>query len=212
MLLSKLSERSTHPGTWTLPGGGLDHGEAPLDGLRREVHEETGLDVTVGGLLDVHSLHHEGVAPDGVLEDFHALRIVYAGTVSNAAAPRVVEENGTTAAAAWLSVEDVKAGRIEVADIVALALAARDRTSSPPARARGLHGASDVVSAPRPDPRPPSWNQRIELLREAFEQYVAAAESADALGVADALADMSDVIDGTALVYGIPLDSAPRRV
>lgn len=32
-------------GKWELLGGGLDHGEDPLEGLRREVFEETGLEV-----------------------------------------------------------------------------------------------------------------------------------------------------------------------
>ncbi len=31
---------------WELIGGGLDHGEDPLAALRREIHEETGLEVT----------------------------------------------------------------------------------------------------------------------------------------------------------------------
>jgi len=34
------------PPLWTLPGGGLDHGEDPRDGAIREVEEETGLRVT----------------------------------------------------------------------------------------------------------------------------------------------------------------------
>lgn len=33
-------------GAWELLGGGLDHGEDPLVCLRREIHEETGLEVT----------------------------------------------------------------------------------------------------------------------------------------------------------------------
>lgn len=33
-------------GKWELLGGGLDHGEDPIDGLKREIREETGLTVT----------------------------------------------------------------------------------------------------------------------------------------------------------------------
>jgi len=53
--------------------GGLEHGEAPLDGLRREVAEETGLtidDVSLRGVLsDLWAL------PDGA--QLHTVRIVY---------------------------------------------------------------------------------------------------------------------------------------
>jgi 8-oxo-dGTP diphosphatase len=48
ILLSRLSDTLTHSPLWTLPGGGLDHGEDPRSAVVREVYEETGLSVTVG--------------------------------------------------------------------------------------------------------------------------------------------------------------------
>jgi ADP-ribose pyrophosphatase YjhB (NUDIX family) len=44
-------ERDPSRGLWDVPGGFLDEGEHPLDGLRRELREETGLDVDVKELL-----------------------------------------------------------------------------------------------------------------------------------------------------------------
>lgn len=40
-------------GEWSIPGGKLEWGEKVTDGLRREVREETALDVELGGLIDV---------------------------------------------------------------------------------------------------------------------------------------------------------------
>lgn len=40
---------------WNLPGGSLEAGEAPWEGVVREVREETGLDVVVQRLLGVYS-------------------------------------------------------------------------------------------------------------------------------------------------------------
>ena len=40
---------------WNLPGGVLERGEAPWDGVTREVREETGLDVEVSRLIGVYS-------------------------------------------------------------------------------------------------------------------------------------------------------------
>ncbi|SDM00544.1 ADP-ribose pyrophosphatase YjhB, NUDIX family [Halogranum gelatinilyticum] len=39
--------RRASDGGWELPGGRLDVGESTVDGLRREVREETGLDVVI---------------------------------------------------------------------------------------------------------------------------------------------------------------------
>lgn len=40
-------------GRWSIPGGGVHHGEALEDAVRREVLEETGIAIDIGGLLGV---------------------------------------------------------------------------------------------------------------------------------------------------------------
>jgi hypothetical protein len=53
-------------------------------------------------LLGVHSHRYVGHAPDGALEDFQMLMLVYSGHVDQTAAPRVTEVDGTTDQAAWV--------------------------------------------------------------------------------------------------------------
>jgi putative (di)nucleoside polyphosphate hydrolase len=45
-------ERADHPGAWQLPQGGLKRDEEPLDGIYREVAEETGLHAEALALVD----------------------------------------------------------------------------------------------------------------------------------------------------------------
>jgi 8-oxo-dGTP diphosphatase len=48
-----LARRAVEPhlGRWDVPGGFLEEGEHPLDGLRRELEEETGLGVEPGAFV-----------------------------------------------------------------------------------------------------------------------------------------------------------------
>ncbi len=110
VLLARVSTSSaTAPGVWTLPGGGVDHGEHPEESLRREVYEETGLQIKVGAVRTVVSRHFTGVSPSGVLEDFHGIHLVYdASVTSDSDEPRVVEVNGTTDAVGWFTVTEVR--------------------------------------------------------------------------------------------------------
>lgn len=129
VLLVRISERGAHTGCWTLPGGGIDHGEPPTVALEREVREETGLTCQVGALLDVHDLHFSGTAPSGRHEDFHGIHLIFSATVPHDAAPLVVEVDGTTDAVAWIPVDDIGSGAIDVLDVVRHALG----TEPPPA-------------------------------------------------------------------------------
>jgi len=105
VLLTRISSRGFSAGTWTLPGGGVEHGEDVRSGLIREVYEETGLDVEVGDILDVHSTHIVDKSPTGQLEDFHGVHLLFAGRVlSQGREPVVTEIGGTTDLAAWVPI------------------------------------------------------------------------------------------------------------
>jgi 8-oxo-dGTP diphosphatase len=122
ILLTRLSARAHRPGAWTLPGGGVDHGEAPTDTVVREVAEETGLVASVDRLLDAHSVALTGTAPSGRTEDFHGIQLIFGVTVDHDVEPRVLETGGTTDAARWIPIDEVRAGELPVLDVVRVAL------------------------------------------------------------------------------------------
>jgi 8-oxo-dGTP diphosphatase len=119
VLLSRLASRLTSKELWTLPGGGLEHGEDPRDAVVREVHEETGLDVEIDETAHVYSFHQRDTWRHGRRADAHSLRIVYDGWVPvDAPEPRVVEVDGSTAEAAWKPLADVLDGTVPTVSLV----------------------------------------------------------------------------------------------
>jgi len=104
VLLTRLG-RSMHRGLWTLPGGGLDYGERPVDAVVRELHEETGLDVRVDELLDADAELYRDGRHDRRYE-VHAVRFLYRLTVLGGTLG-VVEVDGSTDAVQWWPAEDL---------------------------------------------------------------------------------------------------------
>ncbi len=122
VLLTRLSERAHHRGRWTLPGGGVDHGEPPAVSLTREVREECGVECQVGDLLGVHDSAFSGTAPSGRVEDFHGVHLIFTATVAADATPTVLEVGGTTDDTAWIDLSDVESGAVPVLEVVNYAL------------------------------------------------------------------------------------------
>lgn len=82
----------------------MDFGEHPHDTLIREFAEETGLVPDIGPLLDIRS---RLLAANERRPSLHVLQIVY--QVVATGHPRVQETGGSTAEAAWISLDEVDA-------------------------------------------------------------------------------------------------------
>jgi 8-oxo-dGTP diphosphatase len=114
ILLCRLSGRvGRFAGQWTLPGGGLDFGEDPADGMVREVFEETGLSVRQSGVAGVNSV-------SGELADraYHSVRIIYHTEVLGG--DLVSELDGTTDLCSWFTQQQTQ--DLALVDLVQIAL------------------------------------------------------------------------------------------
>jgi ADP-ribose pyrophosphatase YjhB (NUDIX family) len=105
LLATEYSDRTAVPGRWGMPGGGLDDHESPADCVCREVGEETAQQIMLGELTKVQTGHWIGRNPGGMIEDFHAVRLIYRATCPNPTQPVVLDRGGTTASARWVSLD-----------------------------------------------------------------------------------------------------------
>ncbi|MFI8253049.1 NUDIX hydrolase [Streptomyces filamentosus] len=101
---------------WTLPGGGMEHGEEPVETVVREVEEETGYAVEPTALLGIDSIMRGWIARIGAPGSFQGLGIVYEARVTGGALRH--ETGGSTDLAAWHPLDSV-AGltRVELVDV-----------------------------------------------------------------------------------------------
>ncbi|MGP5072784.1 NUDIX hydrolase [Arthrobacter rhombi] len=109
ILLALWDMRSRWPGftpRWTLPGGGVELGEAIEDGAVREVSEETGYDVRLTGLLDVDAGH---IPAESRFHPTHKplqnVAVLYSAEITGGELE--FEVDGTTSQAGWFDLEEL---------------------------------------------------------------------------------------------------------
>jgi len=85
-----LIERKNPPHGWALPGGFVDYGESVENAAVREAKEETGLDVTLTGLLGVYS------DPDRDPR-MHTMSVVFTAQTSRPESARAGDDAGNLA-------------------------------------------------------------------------------------------------------------------
>ncbi|WP_425455278.1 NUDIX domain-containing protein [Allorhizocola rhizosphaerae] len=102
VLLVRASALSGTPGTWSLPGGAVAHGEHPNETVVRETAAETGLSIAVSGLADVvadmRALPHRGVT-------IHTDRVIYTARVRGGALRDRVDQ--PTDLARWVPADEL---------------------------------------------------------------------------------------------------------
>ena len=110
ILCCRLAPGEPSPGSWTLPGGGIDFGERPEDAVARELEEETGLTGRVEGIAAVRSRVFPGKLVDGRPREMQAIALLYRVTITGGTLRD--EPHGSTDRAAWLTRGELATERV----------------------------------------------------------------------------------------------------
>lgn len=101
---------------WTIPGGGLEGREHPLDAAIREIYEETGYHAEMDELIGIDSMivpedqRHQGTG------DLYTLRVVYRARITGGQLRH--EVGGSSDQAKWWPLAEIpRLNRVSLVDI-----------------------------------------------------------------------------------------------
>ena len=118
---------------WTLPGGGVEGSEHPLDAARREVREETGYEASVDRLLGIDTMVIPASKRHSAKTPLYAMRVIYRASVIGGALRSEVD--GSSDEARWFPLDEVpQLKRVSLLDIALRLNAAEPADGRPPAR------------------------------------------------------------------------------
>lgn len=139
ILLCRLGPGEYGTGHWTLPGGGLDFGEAPAPGALRELEEEAGL---TGDIIDIADVDSQVYGPRGGRPgEMHAIRVIYRVQVTGGSLRDEVD--GSTDTCAWFPLDQART--LPLVDLAEHGIALAER-----ALASDVGGAAPQPVAPQP--------------------------------------------------------------
>jgi ADP-ribose pyrophosphatase YjhB (NUDIX family) len=91
-------------GKWNQPAGWIDVGEDPLEALKREVKEETGLDFEPTNFLGVYSLYRRDlIKTEGIAR--HAIKLIFCGKVLGG---KLTVKKDEIAGLRWFTLEEIE--------------------------------------------------------------------------------------------------------
>jgi len=92
--------------SWSIPGGRVEPGETIANAAIREVHEESGIPITLDGIYRVE--HTVG--------DHCRMRVLFAGTPRGDTEPKTLADDESLGAA-WLTLEEIRELRLRGAEL-----------------------------------------------------------------------------------------------
>jgi len=95
---------------WDFPGGKIKYGESPHEALKREVHEETGLNIEINRLIDICWFFRIDTKDQIVCNVFYCLANDAVVNIESNPATEPIEEYK------WVSKEDLLADKYRLSD------------------------------------------------------------------------------------------------
>ena len=105
VLLVEYDDNGVH---YNLPGGGLEPGETIVEGVAREVLEETTAEVEVGPLALLYELAPHKQSGDYDVNEKHSLHLIFECTLKNNSRPKLPQKpDPNQTAVKWVTLEEL---------------------------------------------------------------------------------------------------------